>query len=398
MRSIMHFYAESFHASLERLRRPELAGKPVVVTHSSGRGEFVVSASREAAAEGVRESITARHAGRYCPDAIFLPANWAMYREASDTVMDILSNFSPLLEPQSLDGAYMDVTGCFSLFGSPRSMAAEIRRRVAKEVGVRVSVGIARSKLVSSAASSAAKPDGCLEVRPGSEVEFLKPLPVGCLWGVGPKIEKRLLNLGVRTIGELAAIPERLLMRQFGALGSRLHRLSLGIDYSPVMALYPPAMVSIEHTFEHVGENLCEPGLVEPYLLWMCDRLAMKLRKRSQQASVVAIGLEFEGFPEISRSYTLKTPVSTAHGIYTGARRILSSEMQGARIRAIKLTLSGLESGEGLQLSFIGDTGRRMKLDAVLESIRARFGEHAIASGSQYSITPILHSAYLSDK
>lgn len=382
MRSIMHFCMDSFCASLEQLKKPELAGKPVIVVHDSGRGQVVVSASKEAAAEGVRESMTARHAGRYCPDAVFLPANWSIYREASDTVMDILSVFSPLLEPQGLDRAYMDVTGCFSLFGSPESIAAEAQRRVEKEIGVAVSVGIAKNKLVSGAASSAAGPCGCLEVEPGLEREFLYPLPVGYLRGIGPKIERRLLNLGVRTVGELAAIPERLLIRQFGVLGSRLHSLSHGVDHSPVMALYPPAMLSIEHTFVYGAEELCDPELAEPYLLWMCDRLAIRLRKRAEQASTVAVEMEFEGLPAVSRSYTLKTPVSTAHGLYTGARRILWSEMRGAGIRSLRLTLSGLSPGGGIQLSFMGDTERRMKLDAVVESIRARFGEHAIAYGA----------------
>ena len=381
MRSVMHFYISSFCALLEQFRKPELVGKPVVVTRNSGRREFVVSASREAAIQGVRESMIASHAGRYCPDAVFLPANWCIYREASDTVMDILSKFSPLIEPQGLDGAYMDVTGCFSLFGSSRSIASEVQHRVKEEVGVPVSVGIARNKLVSDAASSAAEPGGCLEVEPGSEREFLSPLPVGRLWGVGPKIEKRLCNLGVRTIGELAAIPERLLVRQFGVLGSRLHRVSLGIDHGPVMALYPPVMISSEHTFDS-GEETCEPELVEPCLLWLCDRLAMRLRKRDERASTIAVDLEFEGFPAISRSYNLKTPVSSAHGIYIGARRILRSEMQGMGIRAIKLTLSGLESGGGIQLSFAKDAGLRMRLDAVVGDIRARFGEHAIVCGA----------------
>jgi len=461
----MHFYMDSFCASLEQLRKPELAGKPVVVTRNSGGAEFVVSASREAAAQGARESMTARHAGRCCPDGIFVPASWDVYREASDAVMDILSKYSPLLEPQSLDRAYMDVTGCFSLFGSPESIASEVRRKVEKEVGVPISVGVARNKLVSGAASSAAGPSGCLEIEPGSEREFLSPFPVGRLWGIGPKIEKRLLNLGVTTVGELAAIPERLLIRQFGALGSRLRRLSLGIDHSRVMALYPPTTISTEHTFYCEEDEPCEPELVEAYLLRMCDRLAMKLRQKDKQAGMLTLRLEFERLPAVRRSYTPKSPVSSAHGIYTGARRIFrqmmgllevrdssfdtvrgsdllrkdglsaysesprtqlprvvpagdvsrggsnngcsdgfprwgwsstpaptkrgesstptptNGGMRGAGIKSLGLVLGDLKSGGGIQLSFAGDVERRMRLDAVVETIRARFGERALAYG-----------------
>jgi DNA polymerase-4 len=374
----MHFYIDGFYASLEQLRDSKLVGMPVVVTHNSGRGEIVVSASSEAAAKGVRESMTIRHAGRYCPDAVFLHADWETYKEASDGAMDILANYSPLLEPHSLDKAYLDVTGCFSLFGSPKSIASEAQRKVVKEIGVPMAVGISRNKLISSAASSAGKPDRCLMIRPGSEQDFLRPLPVGYLSGVGEKVEKRLFDLGVRTVGDLSAIPERLLMRQFGVMGSRLHKLSLGIDNSRVIALYPPATISTEHTFY---EEVCEPDLIEPHLLRICDRLAIKLRERNQQAGVVTIRLEFEGFPAAARSYTFKTPISSTHGIYAGAGRILRQVMQGAGIRSLRLTLNSLDSGGGIQLSFGGDVERRMKLDAVLQSIRARFGEHSITCG-----------------
>lgn len=380
MRSIMHFYMPSFHALLEQLRKPGLAGKPVVVVHKSGRGELVVSASPEAEAHGVRESMTSRHAGRYCPNAVFLPADWYVYRKASDAVLDILSDYSPLLEPQGLNGAYMDVTGCFSLFGSPASIASEAQRRVMERTHLPISVGIAANKLVSRAASHAAKL-GCLTVEHGRECEYLHPLPVSYLPGVGPKIAKRLFALGIKTIGDLAKIPERLLVRQFGVFGSRLHKLSFGIDYSPVLPLYPPARIRIEHVFDYEDDDLREPEVVLTYLRRACDQLSTTLRERNEQAGVVSLAMEFEGDIAILRSYTFKSPVSSAHEIYSGVARMLSSAMCGRRVKAMEITLSALRSGAGVQLSFDGDAGRRMRLDSVLESIRARFGEKAIACG-----------------
>ncbi len=393
MRSIIHFRLNSFCAALEQLRKPELAGKPVIVSHKTGRGEFVVSASLECDPQLLGPDfksgpnnwgMTVRHALRYCPTAIVITAAWDYYREASETVMDILSKYSPLLEPHSLDKAYMDVTGCTKLFGSPKSIAYEIQQKVIDEIGVPVSVGIARNKLAACAASSACKPGGYMAVRPGTEAEFLSKLPVGVLSGVGSKIEKRLEGLGVRTVGELASIPERLLVRQFGALGSRLSAQSQGIDHSPVAALYPPPVIIIEHTFDYDDDDPSEPEVVEAYLLRLCERLAMRMRKRDQQAGSLKLSLERGSMTE-SRFYAFKIPVSSAHDIYVGARRIyhqmLNPKPAVCSLQSAVLTLSDLRTGSGIQLSLMGDIERRMRIDSVLETIRSRFGDRAIACG-----------------
>lgn len=376
MRSVMHFYMPSFHASLEQLGRPETAGKPVVITHRSATGEFVVSASLEAKLQGVREGMTARRAGRYCPDGIFLPADWKVYREASGMVFDILSNYSPLLEPQGLDRAYMDVTGCSALFGSLGSIVEEVQRRVKQEVGVPVSVGVARNKLASCAAASVVEVGGCLEVESGAEREFLAPLPVGCLPGVGPKIEKRLLTLGISAVGELASIPESVLIRQLGVIGGRLHRLALGIDHGPVAALYPPESIITEHTFD---EEPCEPEALRVYLLRMSDQLSAKLRNRNQKAGKISLRLEFENGEAAVCSYVPKTPVSSTHEIYITTKRILKFE--GMRVVSLRLTLSDLRSSGGIQLNFLEDTERRMRLELLLKNVRSRFGERALVFG-----------------
>ena len=377
MRSIIHFYVNSFCALLEQLRNPETAGKPVIITHRSGNGEFVVSASPEARLQGVREGITSRRAGRYCPDGIFLPVDWKMYKEASRKVLDILSYYSPLLEPQGLDRAYMDVTGCLALFESPRSIAREVRQKVMQEVKVPISIGIAESKLAASAAASTVKIGECLEVKPGDEKEVLASLSVSFLPGVGEKIEKRLLALGILTIGELAAIPERMLARQLGIAGSRLHKLALGIDHSPVEALYPPEIIISEHTF--VGQP-SEPEVLQIYLLRMSDELSGKLRDRNQKAGRISLRLEFENGEVHSSSYVPKMPVSSIREIYVASKRLIGFETE-ERIASIKLAVSDLRAAGGIQLSYLEDTERRARLEALLRNVRSRFGDRALVLG-----------------
>ena len=388
MRSIMHFYISSFCARLEQLRRPETAGKPVIVTHHSGNGQFVVSASPEAKIQGVRDGITSRRAGRYCPDGIFLPVDWKMYKEASRKVLDILSYYSPLLEPHGLDRAYMDVTGCFALFESPRFIAKEVQQKVMQAVNIPISIGIAENKLAASAAASVAKAGEFLEVKPGGEKEVLAPLSVSFLPGVGEKIEKRLLALGILTVGELAAIPERMLARQLGITGSRLHRLAQGIDHSPVLALYPPEIIISEHTF---GERPGEPEVLQVYLLRMSDELSGKLSDRNQKAGKISLRLEFENGEVYSGSYVPKIPVSSIREIYVASKRLMgfapperASRSVGKteeRIVSIKLALSDLRAAGGIQLSYLDDTERRARLDALLRNVRSKFGDRALVLG-----------------
>lgn len=390
MRSIIHFYMPSFHAAVEQLRNPELAGRPVVVTHRSGGGEFVISASSEAKTEGVCEGMTARHAGRYCPDGVFLPADWGAYKDASDRVLDILSRYSPLLEPHWLDRAYVDLTGCSGQgIEGPRDQGSKtlnaqrstlnVQHIIRKETGLVVSAGVARNKLVAQAAASVCKAGKCMVVEPGTEREFIAPLPVDHLPGVGPKIEKRLLALGVVTIGELANIPCPMLVRQFGAVGSRLHRLAQGIDLTPVKALYPPETIITEHTFDDAPS---EPDAVEPHLLRMSDQASARLGKLNQKAGAVSVRLEFDGGEVALRSYVPKSPISSVQEIYSAARRIVRREMCGAGVASIRLTLSDLRAVGGFQLNFFEDTERKLRIQNLLARIRERYGEQALVYGA----------------
>jgi DNA polymerase-4 len=245
-----------------------------------------------------------------------------------------------------------------------------------EKVGTSMSIGIAQNKLLADVASVVVGSGKCLEIEPGSEQEFLRQLPIRFLPGVGDKTVRRLMNLGVSTAGELAKIPERLLMRQFGEQGGKLRRLALGIDYSRVEALYPPLIIIDEHAFDDTG-GVAEPDLIGPYLLKMCDRLSMKLRKRNQQAGVVEVRLEFEGYA-VRRSYTFKSPACSARGIYAGVRRAAGLEMRGAKVMSARIELGDLSYGDGFQLNLSGETERKMKLHTVLDMIRSRFGENSI--------------------
>jgi len=454
MRAVVHFRVESFFATIEAMRRPELAGKPVVVAKSAGATSgVVVSASAEARALGVSESMTVRHAGRLCPDAIFLPADYALYRSASAAVMDVLAGYSPLVELESLDRAWLDVTGSRDLFGGPGKIAAEASRKIG-EMGYRVSVGIAASKLVAAVASGVMGHGECgmwnvecgmwnlaASVPLGQERAFLGPLSVDLLPGVGEKTAKRLFDLGVRTIGQLAAIPERLLVRQFGPAGEQLHRLALGMDHSRVRAMWPPEVINIEHTFP---EALSEPAEVEEHLKLIADRLAIELREHNRLAQTVALEAGVMGHREcgmrnvecgmrnvecgmrnvecgmrnvecgmrsdnqqstINNSHApcpmthdlpkpntqhptpavwrLKRPVNQAPEIYFALRRLLPIQMMpGMEVIGVLVTLSDLTVGEGLQLGLLGTLERRRRLDGLVQTIRSRFGDGALIYAS----------------
>lgn len=388
-RSIIYIHIDSFFAEVERQRRGELARLPVVVIKSSGRSSgVVVSASPEAQEAGVIESISARHARRLCPEGKFVAADYQLYQEINSQVMDIASLYSPLLEPHLLDSAYMDVTVGANLFGSAMRIVGEIKQKVRTNLGLQISAGIGANKFVASAACFAAGAGKVLQVDQGTEREFLAPLPVRLILGVGEKAERRLADLGIQTIGQLAAIPERFLVKQFGPAGSGFHKLALGVDYSTVAALYPPKIIKIEHMFQ-MGENeLEEPAAVEEYLPGLADSLAEKLRKRGEFAKGMALKLYLAEAATasarvIAASRHLKRPTDSPLEISSEFRRLLYMRMRpGMKVGGIGLVLDDLCIGEHVQLSLVGDKALRMKRDQIVNTIRDRFGERAIFHGA----------------
>jgi DNA polymerase IV len=388
-RNIVHLHIDSFFAEVERQRLRDLARLPVVVIKSSGRSSgVVVSASSEARLAGVVELMPARHARKLFPEGRFIAADYQLYREIRSQVMDIASVYSPLLEPHSLDNAYMDVTVGGNLFGSAVRIVEEIKQKVRGSLGLDISAGVGANKFVASAASFTAGPARVLQVEHGMEREFLVPLPVKLIWGVGEKAERRLADLGIQTIGQLASIPERFMVKQFGPAGSGFHRLALGVDYSSVLALYPPKIIKIERMFQ-MGENeLEEPSAVEEYLPGLADYLAEKLRKQGEFAKglILKLYLSKDGPASariVAASRHLKRPTDSPVEISAEFRRLLYTRMQpGMKVGGIGLVLDDLCLGEHVQLSLVGDKALRMRRDHIVNAIRDRFGERAIFYGA----------------
>lgn len=384
---------ESFFAAIEAGRRPELAGKPVVVAKSAGSTSgVVVSVSFEARASGVSEAMTVRHAGRICPDAVFVPADYALYRSVSSEIMDIFSRYSPLVEPEALDRAWVDVTGSRRLFGGPRKIAVEAMRAIG-ETGYIASAGIASSKLVAQVASGAHNVGAGFKpalkiVAPRDESAFLAPLSVDLLPGVGSKTSRRLFELGVKTIGQLAAIPEKLLIRQFGEAGGRLRGRALGIDHGQVRADWPPEVINIEHMFP---DPLFEPAEVEEKLRPIADRLAIELRVSNRLAETISLVLRnveaHVPTPDTQHLtpavWRLKRPVNHAPDILFALKRLLPMQMKpDMEVIGVNVALSDLTVGEGVQLSLLGAGERRRRLDRLVEVVRERFGDGALIYAS----------------
>lgn len=378
MRSVLHINIPSFFAEIERGRRPELIGRPVIVGRRRGNTSgVVVCASVDARGFGVEEGMSVRRAQRACPDAVVVNADFAVYRQVSGEFMDILADYSPLLEPDSLGSAYMDVTASRKLFGGAAGISGQISSRVLEKLGLMAHIGCASNKLLAKIASGVGRPFA--RVRPGSESRCIARFSVASLAAVTPRIEKRLVELGVATVGQLAMIPEPLLIRQFGPAGTALRRQSLGMDSSPVRSAYPPDIIIIEHTFDKVLE---EPAQVEQHLAEMADEARLRLRKRSSLAGEATLKLYADaGGREvcIPAFFRFKRPTDSPASILQPLRRLLESSMRpGMEVSGASVVLSDLAPGESSQLCLIGDGERRNRLDRAVELIRERFGERSV--------------------
>lgn len=374
-RSILHFRLDSLFARVEQLRNPELAGRPVLVGKAAGNSSgIVVSASPEARALGACEGQTVRHAQRLCPDGVFVSANFAVYREYAYSAFDVLAGYSPLVEPQSLDRVYVDVTASRKLFGGPRGIAEEAAVKIKERTTLKAAVGLATNKFVSECAASTALPGELKMVAPGMEKRFLSSLPVRFIWGVGEKTERKLSDLRVRTIGQLSMIPERFLLKQFGLVGSSFHRLSFGMDSSQVLPAYPFEIIKTEHMFDREAE---EPDEVRECLPLMADRLALELRKRGKLAERVTLKLMAPHAEVVD--YHLKRPVNATCDLLSVIDRLLGYVVRsGMKVSSMEVILSDLVMGEGIQLSLLGDGERMKRLDTALEAIKGRFGDRSI--------------------
>src|SRR5215211_576737 len=331
--SVLHVDMDAFFASVEVRRRPELAGTPVIVGGAGNRG-VVTSATYEARRYGVHAAMPTARALRLCPTATVLPGDLALYSEVSRSVMALFRSITPLVEPLSLDEAFLDVSGAGRRLGDAAEIGEYLRARVFDEQGITCSVGVAGTKFVAKLASTAAKPDGLLVVRPAEVMGFLHPLPVGALWGVGAKTEEVLLRLGLRTVGDLAHVPVRTLQRAVGpAAGAHLHELSWGRDPRRVVPDEPERSTGHEETF---GTDVDDPAVIHRELLRLAERTAGRLRSAGWLARTVTIKVRFADFATITRSRTLDVPTDVGQELYDTARALFDAlGLDRARIRLV---------------------------------------------------------------
>jgi DNA polymerase-4 len=376
---ILHVDLDAFYASVEVLKDPSLKGKPVVVGGIGARG-VVASASYEARAFGVRSAMPAVRARRLCPDAIFLPSDFEAYRAHSNRFREVLLSFTPFVEPISLDEAFLDVGGATALFGTPTEIAAAIRSRVAAEVGVTCSVGVAPTKFVAKLASDDCKPDGLLHV-PLEEVRgFLEPLPVGRLWGVGEKTGALLDRLAIRTIGDLARTPEPVLERILGEQNARhLSNLAHGVDDREVIPYEPPKSVSHEETFER---DLDDDEEILRELLALSGRVASRLRADGYRARTVVLKARLATFTTLTRSRTLPDPTDVGAELYrTVAELYRGLPGTRRRIRLLGVQASGLVAAGSEQLAMLRGA-RWGDVERTVDRIERRFGRGAATHAS----------------
>ena len=344
MRHILHADFDAFYTSVEQRDNPALRGKPVVVGGSpEGRG-VVASASYEVRRFGVRSAMPMRTALQRCPTAIRVPPRFDRYGEVSRQVMAIFKEITPLVEPLSLDEAYLDVTKLVGPERPPRWIASELKRRVRADLALTISVGVGATKSVAKIASDMDKPDGLTVVAPGSERGFLAPLPVERLWGIGPKTAERLHRDGIRTIGELAARPEEWFVARFGRTGPGLRAFSLGQDDRPVVVERERKSVSAETT---LARDTDDRELLFELVNRLSQRVGSHLARSDMQGRTVKVKLRLADFTTFTRQRTLADPVRSADEVAAAAIELVRAEMQPGRLfRLVGVGVSGFEQPE----------------------------------------------------
>jgi len=379
---IIHVDMDAFFAAVEQRDHPRTRGRPVIVgaDPKGGRGRGVVAAcSYEARVFGVHSAMPIGRAYRLCPRAVFLPVRMERYQEVSERLFAIFARYTDLVEPLSIDEAFLDVTGSTRLFGAAEVIARRIKADIRAEEGLVASVGVAGNKFVAKVASDLGKPDGFVVVPPAQEKAFLAPLPVSRLWGVGTKTERLLRSLGLITIGALAAWPEAALAARFGEAGRHLWELANGIDDRPVTPEEAAKSIGAETTF---AEDSADPRLLRTTLLALAERVGRRLRREGVRGGTVTLKVRFEPFETHTRARTLAIPTALADEIFPVARELLAAaRLPGRRIRLLGIAVSRLVRAEaaGRQLPLFGaGAARRERVAAVMDAVAERFGEAAL--------------------
>ena len=381
-RAIIHLDMDAFYAAVEVLDAPELQGKPVIVGGGRERG-VVSSASYEARKFGVHSAQPIATAVRLCAQGIFLPVRMWRYQEISQQIFEIFRRFSPLVEPLSLDEAFLDVTGSTRLFGPPEEIARKIKEQVAEETGLTVSAGVAPSKFVAKIASDMDKPDGLTIVLEGKVEEFLEPLPIEKMWGVGQATRKILAHLGVRTIGDLGRLSSKLLARKLGKHGLHLYLLAKGVDEREVEPARGVKSIGHEDTYPI---DISDLGEARKKLLSLATRVAKRLRGYGLAGKTVTLKVKYYDFVQVTRSITFAEPTDDNRKIFHACCDLLNKTEVGRRpVRLLGISLSQLsDSNETGQLSLFAkeEPDKRRSLNKALDTISEKFGDKAIVPGT----------------
>ena len=384
---ILHVDMDAFYASVELRRRPELRGRPVIV--GGGRRGVVLSATYEAREFGVRSAMPMRRAIGLCPQAVILPPSMGTYAEVSAGVMAVFRSVTPLVEPLSLDEAFLDVSGARRRLGRPGWIGEWIRARIADEQGITCSVGVAPTKFLAKLASSRCKPDGLLVVPADGVLAFLHPLPVAALWGVGERTAEHLAGLGLRTVGDIAAMPLPALVRALGeGSATHLHALATGHDPRSVVTDEPDRSIGAEETF---GSDVTDHGVVHRELLRLAEKTAARLRSSGQLGRTVSIKVRFADFATITRARTLSTPTDAGREIYGTARALYDAlGLDRARIRLVGVRVEGIApAGDAsLQLELGAREFGWRDADRAVDRAADRFGSGAVRPATLVGGTP----------
>ena len=377
--TILHADLDSFFASVEQRDQVKLQGKPVIVG-----GGVVLAASYEAKAYGVKTAMGGRAARELCPHAIVVPPRFEAYSQASKEVFAVFDDTAPVVEGLSIDEAFIDVRGMQRIAGSPAEIAARLRARVREEIGLPITVGVARTKFLAKVASGVAKPDGLLVVEPAGELAFLHPLPVEKLWGVGVKTADKLHARGINTVGEVAELAEAVLVGMLGkASGRQLHALAHNRDPRPVTVGRRRRSIGGQRAIGRRGVAK-SPQELDATLVGLIDRITRRLRSARRVARTVILRLRFDDFTRATRSLTLAEATAESRALLGAARELMEAALPMIRVKGctlVGLSLTNLESQEAVQLALPVDRVRTLALDAAIDEVRERFGSGAITRG-----------------
>ncbi|WP_344587837.1 DNA polymerase IV [Actinomadura vinacea] len=375
---ILHVDMDAFFVSVELLERPELVGRPVVVGGVGARG-VVSAASYEAREYGVHSAMPMSRARRLCPHAVVLPPRHEKYSRVSAAVFEIFRTVTPLVEPLSLDEAFLDVAGARRRLGPPATVARLIREQVREQQGITCSVGVAANKFVAKLASTRCKPDGLLVVPADGVEEFLHPLPVAALWGVGERTEEALVRLGLRTVGRLAQVPLATLQRELGnALGSHLHELSWGRDPRSVVAHTPDKSIGAEETFD---TDIDDPEIIRRELLRLAEKVGARLRAGGNAGRTVSVKLRMANFKTITRARTLREPTDLARVIYVTACELYEAAgLERVRLRLVGVRVENLGPSDQAprQLALDEPESGWREAERAIDQVAHRFGSGAV--------------------